>query len=204
MDFSVIFLEFAKNCRIRGCEFWLKVASFVLLISRCGVQSSCFSARWLLGWLVLLQDLSGMASIRLLVFLILWRVEVGSGLGFGHGRNFCENSPWSMEFFEDSSYRRWICIYNIVIILPCYSINRSVTFFFHENNLDEVIFGGLFDPVLAGVVALCRSPYKQREPARPWDGSAFPVASSHPLEVKGSMTFIIFFRFFLQADFHHL
>lgn len=58
-------------------------------------------------------------------------------------------------------------VYNIVIILPCYSIDRSVTFFFHENNLDEVIFWGLFDPVLAGVVALCRSPYKQREPARP-------------------------------------
>lgn len=33
-------------------------------------------------------------------------------------------------------------VYNMVIILPCYSTDRSVIFFFHENNLDEVIFGG--------------------------------------------------------------
>ena len=38
MDFSVIFLEFAKKLPDPCCEFWLKVASFVLLISRCGVR----------------------------------------------------------------------------------------------------------------------------------------------------------------------
>ena len=81
------------------------------------------------GWLVLLLTLSGMASIRLLVFLILWRVEVGSGFGFGHGRNFCEIFTLKNgNFLKIPVIKMWICI---ILSLYYYasSIDRSVTFF---------------------------------------------------------------------------
>ena len=98
------FSEFEKKLSDPCCEFWLKVASFVLLISRCGCVSELFLCSVVARLVGSAAGLSGMASIRLLVALILWRVEVGSGFGFGHGRNWAKIHLEEWEPSEDSSY----------------------------------------------------------------------------------------------------